>query len=137
MRTFFDASAFAKRYVAETGSGDVDALCAKASDLAVGVICISEILSALNRRVRERSLTPRQYAEAKRRLSADIRDADVVDLTPGVIAVATRVLESSPVRALDALHIACAVAWKSGLFVTSDKRQIDAARRVGLRTERV
>jgi len=137
VRTFFDASAFAKRYVAETGSGDVDTLCAKASDLAVGVICIPEILSALNRRVRERSLTPRQYAEAKRRLSSDIRDADVVDLTPGVIAVATEVLESSPVRALDALHIACAVVWKSGLFVTSDKRQIDAARRAGLRTERV
>jgi predicted nucleic acid-binding protein len=137
VRIFFDASAFAKRYIAETGSGDVDALCARASGLAVGVICIPEILSALNRRVREGALTPRQYAEAKRRLSEDIRDADVVDLTPAVIAIATKVLESSPVRALDALHIACAVAWKPGLFVTSDKRQIEAARREGLKTELV
>lgn len=137
MRTFFDASAFAKRYVAEDGSGDVESLCAEADDLAVGVICVPEILSALNRRVRERSLTSRQYAEAKRRLAEDVRDAVVVNLTAPVLASAVGVLESSPVRTLDALHIACAAEWKADLFVTSDRRQVDAARRAGLRTELV
>jgi predicted nucleic acid-binding protein len=36
---------------------------------------------------------------------------------------------------MDALHVACALEWKADLFVTSDRRQLDAAIKSGLHTE--
>lgn len=137
MRTFFDSSAFAKRYVEEAGSQSVDALCAAATELALSVVCIPEIISALNRRVREGTLTRRQYIEAKTRLSEDMADAMIVNLTPPVLSRCTGILEDSPVRAIDALHVACAVAWEAELFVSADKRQTSAASKAGLHTKLV
>ena len=137
MRTFFDSSAFAKRYVEEAGSQSVDALCAEATELALSVVCIPEIISALNRRVREGTLSRQQYEQAKRRLSEDVEDAAIVNLTPPVLSTCTAILEDSPVRAVDALHVACAVAWEAELFVSADKRQVSAARKAGLHTRLV
>jgi len=88
---------------------------------------VPEILSALNRRRRERSLTATQYAEAKQRLLDDVRDADIINLAVPVVGSAISVLEASPVRAMDALHIACALEWGAQLFVSSDKKQLSAA----------
>jgi uncharacterized protein len=137
VRTFFDSSAFAKRYVEEAGSEAVDALCSGATELALSVVCIPEILSALNRRVREGNLSRPQYIQAKQRLSEDVEDAVIVNLTPPVLSRCTAILEASPLRAVDALHVACAAAWDAELFVSADKRQISAASKAGLRTRYV
>ncbi len=135
MKTFFDSSAWAKRYVEETGSGAVDALCVGATEVALSLVCIPELISALNRRVRERNLSARQYVTAKARLSEDIRDAAIVNLTPAVLAACTDILEAGPVRAMDALHVACAMQWGAELFVSADERQVTAAKKAGLRTK--
>ncbi len=135
MKAFLDSSSFAKRFIDENGGAKVEALCARASDLGLSVICVPEIVSALARRLRERMLTPDQYRTAKQRLLDDARDADIVQLTPAVLGSAIRVLEGSPVRAMDALHIACALEWKADLFASSDERQLAAARRVGLKIQ--
>ncbi|MCA9977161.1 MAG: type II toxin-antitoxin system VapC family toxin, partial [Anaerolineales bacterium] len=137
MRTFFDASAFVKRYVEESGSQQVDEICQETSDLALSVICVPEIMSALNRRVRERILLPQAYSVIKQHLSQDIRDAEIVNLTPHIIASAISLLETSPLRAMDALHVACALEWGVDLFVSSDQRQLAAAEKVNLKTKRV
>ena len=137
MRTFFDSSAFAKRYVEETGSAAVDDLCAKATELAICVICIPEIISALNRRLRERLLAHQQYLAAKQFLSADVRDIVVINLVPAVISSSTLLLESNPIRAMDALHVTSALEWGADLFASSDRRQLVAAKKAGLRTKLV
>ena len=134
MKTFLDSSAFAKRYFDEPGSDAVDAVCMAATDLALSSIGVPEIFSALNRRLRERSLTPQQYAEAKNRVFAEVEDATVVNLTPPVIATCIDVLEDSPIRAMDALHVACAIQWGAELFVSADEPQILAAKKAGLQT---
>jgi uncharacterized protein len=137
VKTFFDSSAFAKRYVEETGSQLVDSLCQGAAEVALSVLCVPEIISALNRRVREGLLMDREYREAKQYLSQDIRDAVIVNLVPQVVSTGTKVLEASPVRAADALQIACALEWEAELFVSADKRQISAAKKAGLHTKLV
>ena len=134
MRTFFDSSAFAKRYIEEPGSQQVDDLCAGASDLGLSVVCVPEVISALNRRLRERSLSRPEYARARRGLLRDVSDARVIRLTPAVIASVVAVLEESPIRAMDAIHVACALEWEAELFVTSDERQVKAASKARLRT---
>ncbi|MBW1865505.1 MAG: type II toxin-antitoxin system VapC family toxin [Deltaproteobacteria bacterium] len=133
MKTFFDSSAFAKRYVEEIGSQLVDDICLNAKIVSLSVICAPEIISALNRRVREKSLSLQDYFTIKQHLSDDVRDAVIVNLLPEVIATSTKLLEASPLRAMDALHVACALVWGAELFVSSDKQQITAAKKAGLK----
>ena len=137
MKIFFDSSAFAKRYIDESGSEAVDDLCAEAGELGLGVICIPEILSALNRRVRERSLSRKDFKKIKERFAEEIRDAIILNITAGVLTSCTTILEASPVRAMDALHVACALEWEADLFVSSDARQLTAAKKASLRTKSV
>lgn len=137
MKTFFDSSAFAKRYVEEPGSDEVEAACLAATDLGLCVICVPEILSAFNRRLRERGLRQSDYKLMKERLLEDVTDATIVDLTPAVIKEAVAMLETSILRAADALHIAAAVAWDAEWFISADRRQLAAARKAGLRTKAV
>ena len=137
MKIFFDSSAFAKRYIEEKGSDAVEQLCSEATELAVSVICVPEIISAMNRRVRERSLSRTGYRTVKSCLLTEVADATVVYVIPDVIADAIRVLETNTIRAMDALPIACALQWSAELFVSSDARQLRAARKMKLRTTRV
>ena len=137
MKLFLDSSAFSKRFVYEPGSQHVERLCLQADELGLSVICVPEIVSALNRRLREWHLTRQEYAHAKRCMALDVRDADIVILTPDVVQLSVGVLERHPLRAMDAIHVACALAWEADLFSSSDLRQVTAAKAAGLRTEQV
>jgi uncharacterized protein len=137
MKTLLDSSAFAKRYIEEEGSREVDEICLATSVLALSALCVPEIVSALNRRVREKRLSTREYLTAKSRLSEEVADAVIVNLTHEVIGRAVFLLESNPLRTLDAIHVACALEWGAELFVSCDNRQIQAARRAGLRVRRI
>ena len=133
MKVFLDSSSFAKRFIKEKGSEAIDDILAKASALGLSVICVPEVISALNRKAREKTLSTYDYALAKQRLSDDISDADIVQLTPGVISRATTLLESNPLRAMDALHVACAIEWRADIFISSDRIQIQAAKKARLK----
>jgi predicted nucleic acid-binding protein len=137
MKAYLDSSAFAKRFIEESGIDGVESICALASELGLSVICVPEIVSALNRRRRENTLTQNQYNVAKKRLLDDVRDADIIFLTPPVIGSAIVILEASPVRAMDALHVACALEWGAELFASSDKQQLQAAKRAGMKTKQI
>lgn len=137
MRAYLDSSAFAKRFVEEPGSDAVEAVCGEATALGLSVLCAPEIISALSRRRLGGELSSDQYHTAKAHLVADIEDAILIDLTPSVIASSIRVLESSRVRTLDALHVASAIEWEAEIFVTSDRRQLRAGRSAGLKVQAV
>ena len=137
MKLFLDTSAFAKRHLAENGSGRVLALCAQAHSLALSVMCLPELISTLARLLREKKLTKGDYAKLKQAAAADLADADICQLTPAVLSAAIGFLETGPLRAMDALHVACAQAVGADLFVSADHRQLDAARKAGLNIEDV
>ena len=137
MNVFFDSSALAKRYVEEKGSDRVEAILGSAAALAVSVICVPEVASALCRLRREHRLSKNQYADAKTALLLDIEDATVIGMTEQVIAQAIELLERWPLRSADALHVSCAAQWSAELFVSADDRQCKAARAYGLRVEQL
>ncbi|MBF0350181.1 MAG: type II toxin-antitoxin system VapC family toxin [SAR324 cluster bacterium] len=132
MRVLFDSSSFAKRFIQENGSEEVDKICEQTSELGLSIICFPEIISALNRRVREKNIMRHEYVIAKQRLVDELEDAQIIHLTSSVIATAGTLLETNILRAMDALHIACAIEWKPDLFVTSDQQQAIAAKQVRL-----
>lgn len=137
MRIFFDSSAFAKRYIEEPGSEKVENLCVQASVLGVSSICLPEIISGLCRLSRDPILTKNQYEVTKEALLRDFEDITVCNITPAVIGQTIHILETNTLRTLDAMHIGCALEWKAEVFVSSDVRQISAAKKTGLKVVKV
>ena len=135
MKLAVDSSAFAKRYIRETGSDQLYQILQNATDLALCVILVPEIISGLNRRKREGFLSFENYNLAKKPLLNDVRDATILQITPSVVLRSIKLLEGNILRAMDAFHIACALEWQADLFVTSDKKQFEAAVNAGISSE--
>ena len=135
MKLLVDSSAFSKRYVQEYGSEEIEGFLQRTAELALCIILVPEIISGLNRRLRERILTTNDYRKLKNQLLEDVHDATVIQITPSVISHSVKLLERNVLRAMDAFHVACEMEWQADLFVTADKRQLIAAKNAGLLTE--
>jgi predicted nucleic acid-binding protein len=133
---YFDASALAKRYVAEPESHDVGRLL---SD-GVAVTCRlseAEIASALARRQREGVLSAALRDRLLSSMQRDLASLYVVEVSPEVSALACRLLMRHKLRASDALHLASALvlSGRAGLtvqFVCYDQALNEAALKEGL-----
>ncbi len=137
MKAFFDSSGLAKRYIEEPGSNRVQEILEGATSLGLAAICIPEIDSALCRRKREGSISHQQYQAAKASLLNEAADSFVVNLTQEILLGTIALLEKSTLRAMDAIHIACAIEWSADLFVSSDEKQLLAAKKAGLKITQV
>ena len=132
MKVVFDSSSFAKRYIEEKGSQKVEEICKKTTSLGISVILVPEIISGLARYRRENKLSEYDYNLVKDKLIEDVKDAQIINLTPKVITCSISLIENNILRATEALHIASAIEWGAQNFVSSDKRQIEAAKNSGL-----
>jgi len=137
MRICFDSSALAKRYVAEPGTERVLEFCSLAREVILSVLCVPEIISAMNRLRREEKLSAQQYLTLKEELAADIRQATIVAVTQPVVARTIELLEKASLGTLDAIHVATALDSSCELFVSADRQQSAAARLAGLTVEEI
>lgn len=135
MRIFLDSSAYAKRFIEESGSQGIDIICIAADTLGLSILAYPEIISALNRRKREKVLKPKDYKIAKSQLAKEILDIDIMNITHSTLAHTTNLLENNVLRTLDAIHIASALDWQADLFVTSDLKQEKAAKKANLKSK--
>jgi predicted nucleic acid-binding protein len=133
VKVFLDTSAFAKRYIDEHRSDKITVLCQQADSLVVSVICLPELISTLCRLVREKKLSKAAYRKLKSEAIADLADVDICQITSNLLLSVVSLLESHSLRAMDALHVACALAVEPDIFVSADHRQLSAARRAGLK----
>ncbi|MBL8224263.1 MAG: type II toxin-antitoxin system VapC family toxin [Chromatiales bacterium] len=132
MRVYFDSSAFAKRYLDEAGTREVLAWSDRAQEVALSVVAIPELVSAFCRLRRDGVINESEYQQMKGDFMADIADALICDTSPQVIQQAVGGLESNPLRTLDAIHVAAALAVGADTFVSADARQCAAARGLGM-----
>jgi uncharacterized protein len=137
MRVYFDSSAFVKRYINEPGTNSVLAWCEQATEIVMSGIALPELISAFCRLQREARITSTQYRQLKSLLLADIEDVALADLSPAVLAATIMNLETSPLRAMDAIHIGSALVLKVDVFLSADSRQLEAASRAGLQVEAI
>jgi predicted nucleic acid-binding protein len=132
VRVFFDPSALAKRYVDEAGTAQVLDWCDRAGELVLAVTAVPELISAFCRLRREGRISVSQYRKLKAELLADLADALICELTPEVVQRTVDLLESYPLRGMDAIHVAAALSSRVEVFVSADARQCAAARGAGL-----
>ena len=112
MPAYVDTSALVKRYVAEVGSAWVRRLLAHPAQYVIYTSALSqvEVISALQRRVREGSLAEAQAQRLAHRVTVHFAQRyQVVALTQAVVDQACVGLQTHPLRAADAVHLACAL----------------------------
>lgn len=136
---YFDSSALLKLYLPEPGSDELDRAVEGRDDLLASDLTVTEIVSALARRVRDGALSSEQARVVHRSLVAglDAGPYGHVDLDRGIHRDAERLLldrRDVGLRATDALHLALAISARAGTIATFDRRLGAAARAVGLGT---
>jgi predicted nucleic acid-binding protein len=63
----------------------------------------------------------------------DLADVGICQITSGTMVSVISLPGSHPLRTMDALHVACALAVEPDIFVAADHRQLSAARKAGLK----
>jgi len=112
MPAYLDTSALVKRYVAETGSAWVRRLLAHPAQYVIytAALAQAEVISALQRRVREGRLEVAQAQRLGQRVTAHfVQRYQVISMTQAVVDQACVALQAHPLRAADAIHLACAL----------------------------
>src|SRR5712691_1217032 len=136
---YFDTSALAKRYIVEVGSAWVQAIVAEQSGQTIytSVLTQPELVSALRRRVREGLLEAAEAEQLAQQVMEHMTQSyTLAAITPSVITQACALLHRHPLRAYDALHLACALAVREAIapqqlaglvFVAADATLLAAA----------
>jgi hypothetical protein len=145
MAVFYaDSSALVKRHLPERGSAWFRSLSMPGSGHRIETARLStvEVVSALNRRVREGTLAPADYSIVRDDFLARCRRTyRLVAMTNALLLRARVLLEGYPLRAYDALHLASALLVNAQIvaegfppltFLAADARLLAAARAEGL-----
>lgn len=141
---FFDSSAIVKRYYREPGTAWVQAVCEPLNHppLYLSQLAQVEVISALRRAGRAQGLHSAFVDTMVRRFERHIILSDpsranplyrLVPITPSLLALASALcnqywqMQPYPLRSLDAIQLACALAGAADLpdeliFVTADVR---------------
>ena len=144
---YIDASALAKRYVQESGSGWVLALTNPQAGVTCHTVAITgaEVMSARVRKMRTGSMTLVELQQAAALLRRQWRRTlNVRDVSSDIVDRAMDLVERHGLRGYDAVHLATALAVSAerqcaGLsalvFISADRTQLQAARTEGLAGE--
>ncbi|MGB9032830.1 MAG: type II toxin-antitoxin system VapC family toxin, partial [Acidobacteriaceae bacterium] len=117
---FLESSAFAKLFVFERGSEPLIQLLEKVDDpqKLVSALASLEVRSAIRRRQREGDILATDAGLALDNLGAESLRIVEQPVSPAVIDVAKLVLDSHPLRAMDALHLATCIVMRDTLQVS-------------------
>jgi hypothetical protein len=143
---FLDSSAIAKRYIEETGTAWVEALCILDAPkvIALAQIGVVEVAAALAARWRSNQLDSAEYEEALDDFLSDLEQYQLVAADPVVIDNAVQLTRRQKLRGCDAIQLASALSLHQALlkddlpgitFVCADDDLLTAAAAEGLATE--
>jgi predicted nucleic acid-binding protein len=135
---FWDSSAVVPLVVSQKGSTLADQWFGEDPVIAVWTLTSVEVISALQRLVREQALTEAVAAEAEQRAEELASGSHVVVDVEATKQQARRLLRLHSLRAADALQLGAALLWARGqpsgkTFHTLDDRLGAAAAREGFR----
>ena len=118
MIVYLDASALVKRYVAEPGSTEVEALIGAARATGTGVVSRAEFAAALAKAARVGLVTREAAAEALEAFNADWEHLIRLQLSEPLVARAAALAWEHGLRGYDAVHLATALVWRETLGET-------------------
>lgn len=137
MIVYLDASALVKRYVAEAGSAEVEALIGEAQAVGTAVLSRAEVAAALSKAVRVGLVGREAGLKALASSNADWEHLIRLQFSEPLAARAAALAWEHGLRGYDAVHLATALAWRETLgeavtVATYDSELWRGAREAGL-----
>lgn len=134
---YFDTSALLKRYVLEEGSLLVQGLFDDVTTIAsTASITSVEGCHVICRKCSEESVSQKNRQKLLKAFVKDLKDIKIITYSPQVVKLAQKIIKSSLLKTLDAIHIASALILKRPgniHFVSSDDQQNRIAKHYGLK----
>ena len=127
MKAFIDTSSLIKKYVKEKGSDDFESLLEKVSEIIIAPVFWLEINSAIERRLREKTLTASQANRIRNEIKRDLFYFHKINWNENLEEHALVLIQKYQLKTLDSLQLAAAHLSKAGIFVTSDKKLFQVA----------
>ena len=130
MRIFVDTSSLFKKYVDEPGAEDFERVLAQATEIAVSPATWIEMNSAVERRLREGSLSAAQAEWLRAEARRDFAYFYQVVWNENLEDQAVELIRKHALKTMDAVQLASGVLSESAVFLTSDRVLFQAARKV-------
>ena len=118
MIVYLDASALVKRYVAEAGSAQVEALIGEAQATGTAVLSRAEVAAALAKAARVGLVTRESALKALESFNADWEHLIRLQFGEPLVARAATLAWEHGLRGYDAVHLATALVWRETLGET-------------------
>lgn len=115
MIVYLDASALVKRYVAEAGSGEVEALIDEARAIGTAVVSRAEVAAALAKAARVGLITRAAALKALDAFNVDWEHLIRLQFGEPLAARAAALAWEHGLRGYDAVHLATALVWRETL----------------------
>ena len=134
--SYFDTSVVVKRHLHESGSALARTLLRRHRAVSSAVMPV-EAMSALTRKRTSGEVTARAFETIASRMRAERAHWSLVEVSAEVLTSAEDLVRRTPLRTLDAIHVASALVVRAAAgtpitFGTADARQRDAAEAAGL-----
>lgn len=136
-RCYVDTSALAKWYLPEAGAERFAQFIVALDEALISRLTVVELRCLLGRRCRSGQLREEERDAAYRRFNEQVAHGyiDVVAVSDSRFGEALRlieVLDASPLRTLDALHLAAARAASADGLATADRVMAEAGHELGI-----
>jgi len=115
---YLDASALVKRYVAEAGSAQVEALIGEAQATGTAVLSRAEVAAALAKAARVGLVTRESALKALQSFNVDWEHLIRLQFGEPLAARAATLAWEHGLRGYDAVHLATALVWRETLGET-------------------
>lgn len=132
MITYIDTSTFVKLLIVEKGTSIAETIWNSTDVSSASRLLKVEAHSTLAHAHRIRRLTVTQFESAKRELKILWARLTIVEMTSQIVERACEFVETMELRALDAVHLASAIAVGADVLTSADRKLCIAARTVGL-----
>ncbi len=143
LKLYLDTSPIVKRYVTEPGTQTVDIIFdkAEAGELIItfSLWNIGEVLGVLDERRRREWLTQREIEQTLKNLADELlklirlRTLETIVIHTPILTETWKLILNYHIYEADALQITTCIHSQSNALISSDKKLIDASRKIGLK----
>ena len=129
MRGFLDTSSLCKKYIEEDGSEILVKFLNDLSQVVVSPICWIEMHSAVERRIHGKEITPAQRIQIYQEMRIDFNFFGRVIWNDDLEHKSVEFIQRYQLRTLDSMQLASAFLSEAEIFITSDKKLFDTAKK--------
>ncbi len=129
MKAFIDTSTLFKKYIEEKGTDKFESLLENIFEIIVSPITWLEMNTIIERRLRENTLNKKEASYINIEAKKDFNYFSKVIWNENLERKSIELIKKYPLKTLDSLQLASACLSNTDIFITSDKKLFNIAKK--------